>query len=126
MEKNSLMIALSVALFVSVLSGCSPYRESSNIENEKATILPETTNVVIFESSMPDKKYKVIGPVEVSIKKLHLFHADPTKEQANEALARNARKIGADAVVNTEYKSGIGFTTWGYIDAKGLGVKLLD
>lgn len=62
----------------------------------------------------------------MSVKKLTVFHKDPTKEQANEALSEKARAVGADAVINTTYKSGIGFTTWGYIDANGTGVKLAD
>jgi uncharacterized protein YbjQ (UPF0145 family) len=43
---------------------------------------------------------------------------------ANEALKKSAIAIGADAVINIKYKSGVGFTTWGYLDAKGLSVKL--
>jgi len=41
-------------------------------------------------------------------------------------LIEKARSIGANAVVNIKYTSGIGFTTWGYIDAKGVGVKLVE
>ena len=48
------------------------------------------------------------------------------KEQANEALIEKARIIGADAVIKVTYESGIGFTTWGYIDAKGVGVKFSE
>jgi uncharacterized protein YbjQ (UPF0145 family) len=65
-------------------------------------------------------------PYQVSVKKLTLLHNDPTKEQANEALTEKARTIGADAVVNVTYQSGIGLSTWGYIDAKGIGAKLAD
>lgn len=126
MKKTSKIIVFFGFISMIMLSGCSPYRESSNVDEDKATILPEGTKVIISENNLPNRKYKEIGPVEVSIKKLHLFNADPTKEQANEALVRSAKKIGADAVINTKYDSGVGFTTWGYIDAKGLGVKLLD
>jgi uncharacterized protein YbjQ (UPF0145 family) len=31
--------------------------------------------------------------------------------------------LGADAVINIKYKSGVGLTTWGYIDANGVAVK---
>ena len=82
--------------------------------------------VIIAEDSLPSRKYNAIGPVEVSVKKLTLFHKDPTKELANEALSEKARAIGADAVINVTYRSGVGFTTWGYIDASGTGVKLAD
>ena len=79
-------------------------------------------NVLILEG-VPDKKYRELGPIDVSVKKLTIFHKDPTKERANEALIEKARIIGADAVIKVTYDSGIGFTTWGYIDAKGTAVK---
>ncbi len=72
---------------------------------------------------MADRKYQALGVVEVSVKKLTVFHKDPTREQANEALTEKARVLGADAIVNTTYTSGVGFTTWGYIDARGTAVK---
>jgi len=81
---------------------------------------------LISEDSLPNRKYKEIGAIEISVKKLTLFHADPTKEQANEALSEKARAIGADAVINVIYQSGVGLTTWGYMDATGIGVKLLN
>ena len=84
------------------------------------------TTVLISEDALPKRKFKEIGPIEVSVKKFTIFHKDPTKEQANEALTEKAREIGADAVIKVVYKSGIGFTTWGYIDANGMGVKLAD
>jgi len=34
--------------------------------------------------------------------------------------------MGADAVINVTYASGVGFTTWGYMDAKGVAVKLQE
>ena len=39
---------------------------------------------------------------------------------------KSARAIGADAVINVKYTSGIGFMTWGYIDAEGEGVRLIN
>ena len=117
---------LSAVVVATLTSGCASYRTSSNISSNEATGLPTNSKVFIAEDSLPGRKYKEIGPIEVSIKKLTVFHDDPTKEQANIALSEKARAIGADAVVNTKYKSGIGFTTWGYIDANGTGVKLAD
>jgi len=120
-------IALLSAVVVAALtSGCASYRTSSNITSDAPAGLPANTKVLISEDSLPGRKYKEIGPIEVSVKKLTVFHKDPTKEQANEALSEKARAVGADAVINTRYKSGIGFTTWGYIDANGTGVKLAD
>jgi hypothetical protein len=118
-----------LSLFASViaataLSGCATYRTDSNISPAPDSALTSKADVLISEG-VPDRKYKELGPVEVSVKKLTVFHKDPTKEQANEALAERARMIGADAVIKVTYESGVGFTTWGYIDAKGIGVKFI-
>jgi hypothetical protein len=128
-------LALTVAgLSIALLSGCASYRVSSNVETPapaaapapgQATAPAAPAQVLLAEDSLPSRKYRELGPVEVSVKKLTIFHKDPTKEQANEALIERARTMGADAVVNVTYKTGIGFTTWGYIDAKGTAVKLL-
>ena len=120
---GSLLCALLVA---TLTSGCASYRTSSNIASEAPANQMAITKVLIAEDSLPDRPYKEIGPIEVSVKKLTLFHKDPTKEQANDALSEKARAIGADAVINVKYKSGVGLTTWGYIDANGTGVKLAE
>lgn len=121
---NSRTFLLVPIVAVALLSGCASYRVSSNVSDNEAPLLPATQKVIISEDALPGRSYKDIGTVNVSVKKLTIFHKDPTKEQANEALAEKARAIGADAVINVTYKSGVGFTTWGYMDAKGRGVKL--
>lgn len=123
MNKSSLCILAAVAVLG---TGCASYRTSSNISSETAPQLPAGTRVLISEDGLQGRKFREVGPIEVSIKKLTAFHADPTREQANEVLSEKARIIGADAVINVTYKSGVGFTTWGYIDANGTGVKLAD
>ena len=115
---------LVLAIGIATTSGCATYRTSSNIQIDPAQSVDRNSHVVISEGDLPDKTYREIGPIEVSVKKLTAFHKDPTKEQANEALIERARVIGANAVINVTYKSGVGFSTWGYMDAKGLGVKI--
>ncbi len=105
-------------------AGCAAYRTDSNIETPAAPTASSAVPVLIQEGSLPNRKYRELGPIEVSVKKLTVFHADPTKVQANEALIERARAMGADAVINVTYTSGVGLTTWGYMDAKGIGVKL--
>jgi len=121
MQPKKIYLLASITA-VATLSGCASYRTDSNITSIPASALSSNTNIVILEG-VPDRKYKELGPVEVSIKKLTAFHKDPTREQANEALVEKARMIGADAVIKVTYDHGVGFTTWGYIDAKGAGVK---
>lgn len=116
---------MAVILGAMTLSGCVTYRTNSNIASKPASAVSSKGNVLVLEG-VPDKKYKELGPVEVTVKKLTVFDKDPTKEQANQALIEKARIIGADAVVKVAYKNGIGLTTWGYINAKGTGIKFSE
>ena len=109
-----------------LLSGCASYRVDSNFTVEASQPGKSRPKVIISESDLFPRKYKEVGPVEVSVKKLTLFHKDPSVELVNAALVEKADAMGADAVVNVAYKSGIGFTTWGYMDAKGMCVKFTD
>lgn len=123
-------VAISAAIFVTMLlTGCGTMNRvgtnfTSLTGNEPT--LSADTKVIISEDSLPGRRYRVIGPVEVSVKKLSILNKDPTKEQANDALAEWARNNGADAVINVKYSSGIGLWTWGYFDADGTGVRLID
>lgn len=115
---------LVTIIAAAALSGCASYRTDSNINSETASAPAINLEaVVLILEDIPDRKYQELGPIEVSVKKLTLFHKDPTRKQADAALTEKARIMGADAVIKVTYKSGIGLTTWGYIDAKGTGVK---
>ncbi len=125
MKKRTAAFVCAIA-FISLMSGCASYRTSSNIRTE---VPAERANkeVLITEGDLTDRSYEELQWIDVTVKKLTAFHKDPTPEQANEALIEKARAIDADAVINVTYKSGLGgWTTWGYIDAKGLGVKFTD
>lgn len=124
--KLNIIGLLVLVIGIATTSGCATYRTSSNIKSEPASAVDTAAHVIISEGDFPDRKYKEIGPIEVSVKKLTVFHKDPTKEQANEALVEKARLIGANGVINVTYKSGVGFTTWGYMDAKGTGIKFAE
>lgn len=122
------IILIAAIMFAVFSTGCASYRTDSNIstnETSGGTAKAATANKVILisEDALPGRRYTTIGPIEVTVKKLTVFHADPTKQQANEVLIEKARSIDADAVVNVKYESGIGFMTWGYIEAKGSAVK---
>ena len=124
-QKSNKVWILAAIIAAASLSGCASYRTDSNIDAESVTPVNSTASVLIMEG-IPGKPYKEIGPIEVSVKKLTVFHKDPTKEQANEALVEKAKIVGANAVIKVTYSAGVGFTTWGYMDAKGIGVKLTD
>lgn len=113
---------LSALLSVAILSGCASYRTDSNVNLGTPAKEVAGKEVQIMQG-VPDKPYQVVGPVQVSVKKLTVFHKDPTIEQANQALKDAAKAMGVDAVIKVVYESGIGFTTWGYMDAKGEGIR---
>ena len=119
------VILLSVVVASLALSGFSSYRVSSNVQGAEAVAVTAKQNVIITERSLPAGTYSLIGPLNVSVKKLTIFHKDPTKEQADDAMREKAISMGADAVMEVRYSSGIGMTTWGYMDAEGKAVKLL-
>lgn len=118
MMRRNIQSLLLVAL-VGGLTGCAAYRTSSNIEGTNQ-VSPPSKRIAIYEGSTdPGKKFRTTQRIEVSIKKLTLFHSDPTKDQANAELEKRATALGCDAVTNVQYQTGIGLTTWGYIDAQG-------
>jgi hypothetical protein len=118
-------LALSAAVVLAT-GGCASYRVSSNVDSVPGVATSTAVDIYAADAKLPDRKFKEVGPIEVSVKKLTVFHADPTKEQANLALIERARQIGANAVIGVTYSTGIGFTTWGYIDAKGTGIKFTE
>lgn len=105
------------------ISGCASYRTSSNVEDSGQKILASEQIQVLPSGSLLSRAHQIVRRIEVSIKKLTIFHADPTKDQANAELRKKAMILGCDAVANVQYQSGIGLTTWGYIDAQGDCVK---
>ena len=124
---------VAVGLITLTLAGCASYRTSSSgpptSTSDTQTAIdatPSNVEIIVTESSMIDRNYEIIGPIEVKVSKLTAFHKDPTEEQANEALINKAREVGADAVIDVTYKSGTGFTTWGYIKANGTGIRYSD
>jgi len=107
-------------------SGCASYRTSSNVDSGSPTAARSSSAVVIAEDAMEGRSYQEIGPIEVTVKKLTAFHKNPTKEQVNKALVEKAGAMGADAVINVKYKSGVGLTTWGYMKGSGTAVKFTE
>ena len=125
--KYRVLKVVVIGLLSLAFVGCASYRTSSNIPEATDDVATDSVDeVIITENSMSDREFEIIGPIEVKVSKLTAFHKDPTEEQANEALIEKARAVGADAVIDVIYKSGVGFTTWGYIEAKGTGVRFTE
>ena len=117
--KKSLVVVISLM----IISGCASYRTDSGIDLNSIEVQNAVKEIEILESSLPNGSYQSLGEVEAMVKKLTAFHKSPTKEQVNIALAEEVRKLGGNAAINVKYKSGVGFDTWGYLEAKGEAVK---
>lgn len=79
--------------------------------------------IEIFEGDVTDRAYKSLGDVSVTVNKVTLFNADPTREMVNQRLRTEAAKLGADAVIQVRYGTvGIGLMSWGSLDGKGRAI----
>lgn len=125
---------LFIVTSLAAVTGCAPYRTSSdaspavaaNVRHDPVPAAVAQTEMKVYEGDITDRKYEKVGYITVSVKKLTLFHQDPTRQQANLSLIDKAREMGADAVINVSYKSGVGLTTWGYIDASGTAIRFIE
>jgi len=107
----------TILLLALGISGCNSHRAQSGITvPEKGELKPE---ILVTESSMKDKDCTALQTVDASVKKLTIFHSDPTREQANYVLSKKGKALDANVVRNVKYTSGVGMTTWGYVDATG-------
>jgi len=79
--------------------------------------------VRIIEGAVVDRAYKELGTVDVTLTRAAGATANPTKEQANAALAEKARKLGADAVIDVTYETGEGLGRSDQISASGTAVQ---
>lgn len=115
---------LAIVIVVSLASGCAAYRTNSDVTFDSTVVQKTASKVKILETGLADVSYASLGTVEAVVKKLTLFHKDPTKEQVNIVLIKKGEKLGADAVINVIYNSGVGMLTWGYMEGVGEAVKI--
>jgi len=80
--------------------------------------------MLLTENDITDRPYKVLGDIKVTASKLTIFNKDPTREDVDDKLRREAAKLGADAVVLIRYGTvGIGLTSWGVLHGQGRAIK---
>ena len=114
---------LVLVLMLAAMTGCAAYRTNSDVEFDSTSVETAPTDVLILEGKPEDDNYTVIGPIEAVVKKLTAFHKNPTQEQVDIVLTEKATQMGANAVMDVEYKHGVGFATWGYMKATGTAIK---
>ena len=83
--------------------------------------------ILVTEGDITDRKYRVLGDINVNVNKTTIFNADPTRADVDAKLREEAYKLRADAVVLVRYGSvGIGLMSWGSLDGKGRAVVYED
>ena len=73
----------------------------------------------------PNSLYEVIGEVRARLGARTALNKAPTLEDANSRLREQALKIGAQAVINVQYKRGPIPSSWKGLTATGTGVRLI-
>ncbi|MEM4202257.1 MAG: heavy metal-binding domain-containing protein, partial [Candidatus Hadarchaeum sp.] len=74
-------------------------------------------------SEAPDVPYEVIGTVQAKVHATTAFSREPTLEEVNQKLKERAQKMGANAVINVEYKrQALSLTAWKVLTARGQAV----
>lgn len=120
-----------LVLFVSdvVLGGCAGSWSHSNVatpDGKEAVAAAKATDpskIRITEDDVTDRKYRVLGDLEVVVNKTTLFHADPTREMVQEKLRTEASVLGADAVILVRYGTlGVSAFSWGSLEGRGRAI----
>ena len=116
------------------LLGCAENWTQTKMTNANASASTSTKvststpapgkDVFLTEGDITDRKYTVLGDLAVTVNKLTVFNADPTRQQVDAKLKAEASKLGADAVILVRYGAvGISAASWGSLDGKGRAIK---
>lgn len=125
MKRNILLRALAAASALMLLGGCADGWSTSNVARtaEPRREARPAAEIEIFEGDITDRPYKSLGDVNVTVNKVTIFNADPTRDMVNQRLRNEAAKLGADAVIQVRYGTvGIGLMSWGSLDGKGRAI----
>lgn len=86
------------------------------------TVTP-VDKIQILEGDVTERPYKSLGDISVTVNKVSIFNADPTREMVNQRMRAEAAKLGADAVIHARYgTTGISALSWGSLDGKGRAI----
>jgi len=86
-------------LALALLSGCGPEVKYAQVDPTVLTPKPEGYDVP-FSYEVPARAHKVLGEIRVSSKIKPDFNSTSTFDQVMNEMKKQARKIGADAIVD--------------------------
>lgn len=105
---------LSLALAAAVLmQACAVVPSGDPLKNNPHRIVP------IYKNGLENVQYKKIDNIHVTFKRATVFDRNPAVEDVNLMLQDEARKLGADAVINVVYEHLLDEQNWSYIKANG-------
>jgi ribosomal protein L37AE/L43A len=81
----------------------------------------KVTDIAIHTTGISGR-YRTVGEVAVKVSKASVFSKSPTIEDANFKLQEEASKLGANAVVNVQYRRGMSLTSYEVLNATGTAV----
>jgi hypothetical protein len=81
----------------------------------------ETDKIPVHEGE-PGGPYRVVGEIKAKVGAATVFSKTPTLEDVNFKLREQAAKLGANAVVQVQYKRGVIATSWKGMTATGVAV----
>jgi hypothetical protein len=121
----SFRVAIAVGL-LATLGACADGWSTSQVSPQAAAAGRAPTPVEqirVIEGDVTDKPYKSLGDVSVTVNKVSILNADPTREMVDQRLRAQAAKLGADAVIQVRYGTvGISALSWGSLDGKGRAI----
>jgi ribosomal protein L40E len=71
----------------------------------------------------PDFEYTAIRKLEAKCEATTVFQSAPTVDEVNARLRAMASKVGANAVIDVQYNSGVSMTSWRSMKGTGLAVQ---
>ena len=78
----------------------------------------------VFAYNITDRPYKVLGEVTAGVRKATVFSKEASQAKVYRILWKNAKHLGADAVINAKYgDSHISAFSWGKTNATGTAIK---
>ena len=129
----------SFAVCCSILFGPAAFASAANNPGDApaqitAKTLPAGYGLVyVTEGDVTDRPYRTIGPVKVTVTRKTSFSAAPTNGQVDEKLRREAKRLGADAVIQVKYgpdlPPGNAVTNWTNANRRtgyGLAVRFVE
>src|SRR5437764_14467593 len=85
-KQDIVLRALAAVSALTLLSACAEGWATSNVArtSEAPRAARPAAEIEIFEGDVTDRPYKSLGDVSVTVNKVTIFNADPTRDMVNQ------------------------------------------